>query len=294
VRSNFKIISSGHSLAESPGINRFNGKLFWVDIDEDRFFEYSPESNQVFSRKMSKGITSVHALGASVYLATGRTSIYRFDSQNEDSSAEKALWESTGENDWRFNDSILCPSGALVVGTKDLSNASVKHARIGVFLDQKLSWLEIPFGLANGMSLDLERKRFYCSDSTAGSILVWELGSRDYPTAKDACSEFVGQILGEPDGMEIDAEGNIWVACWGAGKLTCFSPNGEELRTIEVGAELVSSLAFVRSGSYNCLVTTATSSEEVDVQSSTYPLRGGQVGLFEIEELRTSLNVKDS
>lgn len=287
-----RVISSGHLLAESPGSNPFTGNLFWVDIDDDSFFEFNPANDRVRRIKMPRGITSVHPLGANSYLATGRNSIYEFDCSDGMLRSEEVLWESAGEDEWRFNDSLLSPSGALVLGTKDLSNASVKHARVGSLVDGKLSWLETKIQLANGMALDLERRRFYCSDSLARRILVWDLARRDFPSAVDPVSEFVGSLSGEPDGMELDAEGNIWVACWGAGKLMCFSPEGVEIRSIEVGAVHVSSLAFVGTGNYNCLVTAATSDHEDDAQLSTSLLKGGQVGLFEIDGLQTSLNIE--
>ncbi|MDA9916126.1 SMP-30/gluconolactonase/LRE family protein [bacterium] len=286
------MISSGHSLAESPGINRFSGHLFWVDIDKDAFFEYCPDSRDLLSLKIPRGVTSVHALGESRYLATGRKSIYKFDCRQRTLSNEEVLWESIGEDEWRFNDSYLCPSGVLVVGTKDLSNNSVSEARVGLMVDGRLSWLDTQMGLANGMALDQERRRFYCCDSLARRILVWDLGRSDFPSTEDEVREFMGSIPGEPDGMEIDAEGNIWVALWGAGKLICLSPEGAELRSIEVGAQHVSSLSFVSTGNYNCLITTATSGHEDETQLSTSPLRGGQVALFEIDGLRTRLDIQ--
>ncbi len=49
-----------------------------------------------------------------------------------------------------------------------------------------------------------------------------------------------------PDGMAIDADGNLWIAQWGEGCVSQWSPvTGKLLRRLEVpGAKLVTSCAF--------------------------------------------------
>lgn len=49
---------------------------------------------------------------------------------------------------------------------------------------------------------------------------------------------------GHPDGMAIDDEGCLWVALWGGGAVHRFSPAGELLDRVEVGARQVSSCCF--------------------------------------------------
>ena len=49
---------------------------------------------------------------------------------------------------------------------------------------------------------------------------------------------------GAPDGMCIDAEGNLWVALWGGGAVQRYSPDGRLLERVEVDAAQVSSCCF--------------------------------------------------
>ncbi|MBK8806136.1 MAG: SMP-30/gluconolactonase/LRE family protein [Bacteroidales bacterium] len=51
--------------------------------------------------------------------------------------------------------------------------------------------------------------------------------------------------LGSPDGSTIDANGNLWIAMWNGGCVTCWNPNtGALLDKIEVPAWNITSVAF--------------------------------------------------
>jgi sugar lactone lactonase YvrE len=47
-----------------------------------------------------------------------------------------------------------------------------------------------------------------------------------------------------PDGATVDAEGNLWCAIAGGGKLVCFKPDGSVARTLEVPVPIITSVMF--------------------------------------------------
>jgi sugar lactone lactonase YvrE len=73
--------------------------------------------------------------------------------------------------------------------------------------------------------------------------------------------------------MCVDAEGNLWVAIWGAGQVRCFSPDGEPLATVEVAAPNTSSVALVGPNLDTLLITTASEQLSAD-QLAQYPDSG--------------------
>lgn len=271
-----KIISRGHSLAESPGFNSHSDSLHWVDIDSGEFFRYSLDSGQISRKQMKRGITSVHAITAERYLATGRHSIYEFEGESE-----VELWDSEEKGDWRFNDSFLCPSGALVVGTKNHSINPTAGARVGVFRNGALCWLDVSISLANGMGFDSTLGRFYCSDSLGHRVLFWDVGPSDYPDNSQQPFEFLSGLSGEPDGLCLDPAGNVWIAMWGEGRLCCYSPRGTQIHQVNLGTPNISSLSFIRAEPYNCVVTSAIDSARSEPNENLV-LNGGEVGLVSV------------
>lgn len=60
-----------------------------------------------------------------------------------------------------------------------------------------------------------------------------------------------------PDGCTIDAEGNAWLAEWGAARVACHAPDARFLRSVSVGAPHSSCPAFGGEGMDTLFVTTA-------------------------------------
>lgn len=252
------IISKGHSLAESPGLNSYSGDYFWVDIDSSEL-HICPPGGTVRSLDFSRlGATSAHAVGKSSYLLTGRKCIYLFTGDSE-----KVLWTSENEGKWRLNDSYLDLDGTLVVGTKDLSNSGRHSARLGVFDGKSFFWLPLRLGLANGIAIDRRRSIVYVSDSSERKI--YKLGF-DSPDVIDwhtlSVQVFTQGLEGQPDGLKLDEEGNVWVALWGAGKIKVLTPEARPLKELNLGTTDVSSLAWANNLKTEMLVTTAASGKK--------------------------------
>ena len=116
--------------------------------------------------------------------------------------------------------------------------------------------LEPAIGCTNGPCFSPDNRTFYCSDSISRTISAY-----DYDLASGTASnkrEFaaIKGLGGVPDGATVDAEGNLWSAIAGGGKLVCFKPDGSVSRTVEVPAPIVTSVMF---GGDNLDVLYATS-----------------------------------
>ncbi|WVR07851.1 hypothetical protein IAU60_004894 [Kwoniella sp. DSM 27419] len=77
----------------------------------------------------------------------------------------------------------------------------------------------------------------YLNDSAAG--LVW---AYDFDIASGGIDNrrlFIDrrELGGEPDGMVVDIEGNLWIAMWASHRVMCFSPTGEHLKDIKFTAK---------------------------------------------------------
>jgi sugar lactone lactonase YvrE len=99
---------------------------------------------------------------------------------------------------------------------------------------------------------------------------------RSYDVSTGACGprEVALRIEdGNPDGMCVDAEGNLWIAIFGSGRVRRYSPAGELLATVEVAAPNTSSVAFA-GPDLDLLVITTASEQLSDEQRARYPDSG--------------------
>ena len=118
---------------------------------------------------------------------------------------------------------------------------------------------------SNGMGFTPDRRQLYFTESLANTIWLF-----DY----DAAS---GQLSGRrpfvrrpppalPDGMTVDAAGNVWSAVWNGFCVTCYGPDGAVQR-IALPTGRITSVAFGGAELGNLYVTAATDDAAADQYS---------------------------
>lgn len=191
-----------------------------------------------------------------------------------------------GDRDWRFNDGKAGPDGRVWVGTMGQPKPD---AAIGTLfrVDPALPASGGPgaaaesagasgsgaepstptmhpvlhkLTISNGIAWSPDSKIMYHTDTPTATITAY-----DYDTATGSISKGRAAVKiadperdGWPDGCTTDADGNLWVACWGGSRVVQFnSATGAVMQTIRLPVTRVSSCAFGGSDLTDLLVTTA-------------------------------------
>jgi len=101
--------------------------------------------------------------------------------------------------------------------------------------------------ISNGIAFTAERG--YYADTKARRIDVVDPVAR---TRRPWC-----EVDGFPDGLTVDAEGRVWVALFGGGRVLCLSPDGEVLDEVRLPVALVTACAFGGDDLRDLYVTTS-------------------------------------
>jgi gluconolactonase len=81
-----------------------------------------------------------------------------------------------------------------------------------------------PFGYANGLALSADEQYLFMVESDSDSILRFEIGAgRLHIPEKYA--EHVGRF---PDGLALDAVGNLYVCCYASDEIWRIAPDGQK------------------------------------------------------------------
>ncbi|MTW11137.1 gluconolaconase [Pseudoduganella eburnea] len=133
----------------------------------------------------------------------------------------------------RLNDGRCDRQGRFVFGTM---NEAIGRAPIGKFFrlghDLKLEQLPLkPVAIANSICFSPDGGIMYFCDSLSGAIRCCDYGEeisgeREFAILPPGC--------GEPDGSLVDADGFLWNAEWGAGRVVRYRPDGSIERAIAV------------------------------------------------------------
>ena len=84
---------------------------------------------------------------------------------------------------------------------------------------------------------------------------------------------------GHPDGMTFDADGNLWVACWGAGCVAQFDTAGARVRTIALPASQITNVAFAGDALDRLFVTSAADGVDEEDGGALFVVDPGCRGL---------------
>ncbi|KAJ1519571.1 hypothetical protein ONE63_004846 [Megalurothrips usitatus] len=104
-----------------------------------------------------------------------------------------------------------------------------------------------PVSISNGLLWSLDETLMYYIDTPTRRVDVFDFDvvRGEIANRRPAFDFAANNITGNPDGMTIDADGNLWVACFGGSQVIQVDPrDGRLLRAVPVPASQVTSAAL--------------------------------------------------
>ncbi len=240
---------------EGPLWHPLERKLYWCDIPKGRLFRYDPATGaheMCFEYPEAIGGFTVQADGTLLlFMARGAVKIWR------EGKLETVIAEIPEERDNRFNDVIADPQGRVFCGTMSTRERLGRLYRLDT--DGSLRVVIEGVGTSNGMGFTPDRKGMYYTDTRAHEIYLFDYDQASGEISNRRVFVHVPEDEGEghPDGMTVDAAGNVWSARWDGGCLVQYDPHGVELQRFAFPAKKVSSVTFGGPDYTEIYVTTA-------------------------------------
>jgi sugar lactone lactonase YvrE len=158
----------------------------------------------------------------------------------------------------RMNDGACDPRGRFWAGTladdhRDGGGALYRLDRDGS-VEQVLEGLTI----SNGLGWSLDGRTMYLVDSGPRVIHAFTFDPATGAISDDRVLVTVPEEVGAPDGMTVDAGGDLWVAIYDGGCVHRYSRDGVLRQSFAVPAAQATSCAFGGPGLSTLYVTTAT------------------------------------
>jgi sugar lactone lactonase YvrE len=244
-----------HELAEGPVWDPVRQRVLWVDI----------EAAAVLEGELRDGVvqrTARHrfhgTVGAVVPAEDGRLLVaghQRLVLTDPNGAALATRPMIPQERRSRLNDGGCDPAGRFLVGSMALDDREGEEHLWRLEGHGGLTVLDDDLTVSNGLAWSPDGTRLHSVDSEPGTIWVrgYDVGSGETGPRELFCR--VDDAT--PDGMCADADGNLWVAMFGAGEVRCYDPQGEQVATVRVDAPNTTSVAFVGPDLATLLVTSA-------------------------------------
>ena len=242
-------------LGEGPTYDPVSDKAWWFDIVGRRLFEKSSASPEVRVHELPLMASQLCTVDENTQVIATENGLHVRDVATGRLTHHTAL--EADETDTRSNDGRVHPSGALWIGTMG-RKAESGRGSIYWFRGGELRRLYAQISIPNAICFSSDGTVGYFADTARGDIHRVALDPETgLPTGEPSVFVPAGAFAGGPDGAVTDAEGNVWNARWGAGRLEVFTPDGKHLRSLSVPARQPSCPAFTGRHLDQLLVTTA-------------------------------------
>ncbi|XP_062599719.1 regucalcin-like [Saccostrea cucullata] len=250
------------TIGEGPHWDELTSTLLYLDIHENSIHRLNPETNVADKIKLEDTVGFVvPARKGGLIAGVGCFLVH----VNWDTKKVTKLHEVDKET--RFNDGKCNPKGRVWTGTYGAIDPDVENMpKIGSLycLDLDGNYNINQFSYQNdgywGLSLYmLLNLRFLF---VANQKVIVDNAGKPLPD------------FGFPDGMTIDTEGKLWVACFLASKVVRYDPQtGQQLHTVKFPALRITSCCF---GGKNLdeLYVTCSAHEVSEEEFQKYPLTG--------------------
>ncbi len=266
--NNYKIIGKENcKLGEGPYWDAFAGNMRQFDIQNSEWITIDIESGEYSVEKLEQmGCCTAQCRDGS-YLVAMEDGIYT------ERMARIALKDAdTGA---RFNDGKAGPDGLFYAGTIERGGGAVLYR----LREGKLEKMVENVRISNGIDFSLDGKTVYYCDTPTRRIDAF-----DFPSFENRRTVFAfdDTVVGNPDGMCLDAEGMLWIALWGGHGVVRVSPeSGEIISRIELPSPYTSCPVFVGDDLSRLAVTSAMHDADLDKEphaGSTFLLDVGVKG----------------
>ena len=266
-------LDAGAILAEGPCWNADQGKLYWVDIQGEKFCRVDPSSgmNEVFS--VGKKVGAVVCAGEDQVMLATRDGFESYDCKTKQLTPiidpEQHL---TGN---RFNDGKCDSSGRFWAGTMEDIEVEIRGSLYVLEKDYSCRRVYEGVGVSNGIAWSLDEKEMYYIDSMKKTVMAFEFDSITGNISDPRLLIDFQSEQGFPDGMTIDEEGMLWIAHWDGWQVSRWDPrSGKKIDSVYVPAAKASSCAFGGENLDTLFITTARVGL-ADDQLHTQPHAGG-------------------
>ncbi|XP_026876577.2 regucalcin [Electrophorus electricus] len=170
----------------------------------------------------------------------------------------------TEKSNTRFNDGKVDPAGRFFAGTMavEVRPTELERKQGSLYAlqpDHSVVKHLDQVDLSNGLDWSPDHHIFYYIDSLKYMVEAFDYDLQTGGISNRRMVYRLKEDEGIPDGMCIDAEGKLWVACYNGGRVICIDPQtGTRLQTVQLPVAKITSCCFGGKNYSDLYITSAT------------------------------------
>ncbi|XP_029370660.1 regucalcin [Echeneis naucrates] len=271
------VVKTGALIGEGPVWEESDQTLLFVDIAGKTINRWTSATNQIQSVDTGDMVGFAVPRRSGGYVAGVGRNIVALDWSTRTLTSLTEVDEDKPNN--RLNDGKVDPVGRLLAGTMGIEQRPAEVQRhqgslFSVTSDLKVTKHLRQVDISNGLDWSLDQKTFFYIDSLSLKVDAFDYDINSGHLGNHRVVYHMEEGEGLPDGMTVDAEGRLWVACYNGGRVINIDPvTGVRLQTVSFPVTKTTSCCF-GGPDYSDLYVTSASLGMDQSERSQQPLAG--------------------
>ena len=248
------VLSARARLGECPVWDVDRQQLFWVDVYNHRVHQFDPATGQNRYFDVGDTVSAVVLVDHNHLLMALGDRIAKFSLETGEITP---LYQVKFPHpDTRWNDGKCDVQGRFWIGS--VSEVPEQAELYRYDPDGSLHLMETGLTISNGLGWSPDGLTFYLTDSALHKIYAYDFEAKTGTIRNRRVLVDLSDEAVEPDGLAIDAQGNLWSALWDGWRIACFNPNGEEILQVKLSVQRPTSIAFGGADLTDLYITSAS------------------------------------
>lgn len=250
------IVDGRYALGEGPCWDPATESLLWVDIEAMRIHRMATDGG-LESIQLERSVGAVAPRAGGGLVAAVADGFALLDAAG---GLERLIPVEADRPEQRMNDGKVDRRGRFWAGTMHLEYLPGTGSLYRLDPDGTPERVLGGLALSNGLDWSPDGERMYFIDSLTHCVDVFDVEEPAGRLLDRRPFVEVPESRGLPDGLTVDAQGNVWVCCWDGGVVTAWDPSGTPLGEIRLPTGRVTSCAFGGPALDRLFITTAVGS----------------------------------
>lgn len=201
----------------------------------------------------------------------------------EDADGSISLLPPLWDEDVRMNEGAIAPDGSFLCGSMAYDQRQGAASMWRLLPDGTTTRLFGDLTISNGLAFTADGTRAFYVDTPTARVDVLDWSEEDGLVGRRPFADLSGED-GHPDGLCLDAAGNVWVAMHSGSQVLGLDEHGKVAERVSVGARQVTACTFGGADRGTLFITTSREGLATDddpAAGSLFAARPGARGLVE-------------
>lgn len=249
------VLDARAELGEGPWWDVRTQRLLWIDLYPGMIHSFDPRSGLDIAFSVGQPVGMVAGRMDGGVIAAVRDGLVAADLDTGES--ELVLRVETDVHENRANDGKCDAAGRLWWGTMAFDQTPDAGTVYRVDADMSPQAVIAATTTSNGIDWSPDDRLMYHADTATGIVSVYDFDLERGVVSAGRPLFAAGPGQGAPDGLTVDADGDIWVAMWDGWSVLRLAPDGSLKDVIDVPTARPTSVAFGGADLTDLFITSA-------------------------------------